>query len=207
MLPQANRAARHSRGGTLYEVCQNSRGGSTLFSATISTVHTVPSASPHSPKQVFAAHKLRGCYGQRADVDVPMGVLVKRNRGGDQNGKYNEQSIGHPGLPGQNADAAVEEREKKIQTVCRNLSEWPILYTKALSLCIPPAVKPHNIIEPCRVADGLRQKLLHGAPFPDQTFTPIGPRLVNTTSPAAGRQYILAAVQHAVFLQRSSLFS
>jgi len=68
---------------------------------------------PAQPKQVFAAHKLRGCYGQRADVDVPMGVLVKRNRGGDQNGKYNEQSIGHPGLPGQNADAAVEEREKK----------------------------------------------------------------------------------------------
>ena len=58
-------------------------------------------------------------------------------------------------------------------------------------------------IEPCRVADGLRQKLLHGAPFPDQTFTPIGPAPGEHHQPGWQRsQYILAAVQHAVFLQK-----
>ena len=85
---------------------------------------------PAQPKQVFAAHKLRGCYGQRAGVDVPMGVLVKRNRGGDQNGKYNEQCIGHPGLPGQNADAAVEERDKKYSLFVGTCQGGPFFIQK-----------------------------------------------------------------------------
>ena len=48
---------------TLYTVCRNSRGGSTLFSATISTVHTVPSASPHSPNRYLLPTSCAGVTG------------------------------------------------------------------------------------------------------------------------------------------------
>ena len=48
----------------------------------------------------------------------------------DQNGKYNEQSIGHPGLPGQNADAAVEEREKKYRLFVGTCQSGPFFIQK-----------------------------------------------------------------------------
>ena len=89
----------------------------------------------------------------------------------------NEQCIGHPGLPGQNADAAVEERDKKYSLFVGTLSEWPILYTKAPFIVHPSRCK-NRIISSSLAASQTHsgKKLLHGAPFPDQTFTPHRPR-------------------------------
>jgi len=62
-------------------------------------------------------------------------------------------------------------------------------------LCIPPAVKPHDVVKPRRVADGVGQKLSRRCTILDKGFTPECPALGKDHQISRqGRERTLSAV-------------